>query len=153
MKKIVLTVLILITLPSLGALTVSAQVTDGLEFNIPFDFTIAEKSYPAGNYIISPLGNYSEGVFALRDLDNKRESVFLVEHTEQATEPKKSELIFDKIGDHYFLSEIFEEGNATGEKLPEPRLEKRLTKAVAKEQGIAQLVVVFADAMKAESVK
>jgi hypothetical protein len=148
----VFTLLILISLLGIGTLSASAQVIDGLEFNIPFEFTVAEKTFPAGNYIISPLGNYTEGVFALRDQDNKHESAFLAENTEKATIPQKSELIFDKVGDHYFLSEIFEAGDATGERLPEPRLEKRLEKAAAKEQGIAQLVIVFANAMKAEKL-
>jgi hypothetical protein len=152
MKKMVFTLLILISLFGIGTLSTSAQVSDALEFNIPFEFTVAEKTFPAGNYIISPLGNYSEGVFALRDQDHKRESVFLAENTEKAMISQKSELIFDKVGDHYFLSEIFEAGNATGERLPEPRLEKRLEKAAAKEQGIAQLIVVFADAMKVEKL-
>jgi hypothetical protein len=148
MKKIVLTLVVLLGLPGIGALTVSAQVIDGLEFTIPFDFTIADKSYPAGKYVIAPFGNFSEGVYALHDLDHRRESVFIVENKERAVEPKRSELIFNKIGDHYFLSEIFEEGNATGEQVPEPRLEKRLTKALEKERGVAQLVEVFADAVK-----
>ena len=152
MKKIVFTLLALTALLAIGVKSASAQVIDGLEFNVPFDFTVADKSFPAGTYIVSPLGNYSEGVFALRDLDSKRESIFMVENSEKATIPNKSELIFEKVGDHYFLSEIYEAGNATGERLPETRLEKRLMKAEAKEQGIAQLVVVFSDMMKAEGV-
>jgi hypothetical protein len=152
MKKIVLTLMIFIALPGFGATVASAQVIDRLEFNIPFDFTVAEKTFPAGNYTISPLGNYSEGVFALRDLDRRRETAFIAENTERAMVPEKSELVFNKIDDHYFLSEIFEAGDATGERLPEPRLEKKLVKATAKERGIAQLVVVFADAIKAENV-
>lgn len=152
MKRIVLTLLILISMPGIATITASAQVIDRLEFNIPFDFTVAEKTFPAGKYTISPLGNYTDGVFVLRDLDSKQENAFVAVNAEKREVPQKSELIFDKIGDHYFLSEIFEEGNNTGEQLPETRLEKRLVKAEGKEQGIAQLVEVFANILKAERV-
>ena len=152
MQRIVLTLLAITSLLAASLRPAAAQVVYPLEFNIPFDFTVSEKTFPAGTYTVSPMSSYSEGVFALRDMDSKKEIVFLAESAESANVPRKSELIFVKVGDHYFLSEIFEAGNATGERLSETRLEKRLVKAVAKEQGIAQLVVVFANAIKAENM-
>jgi hypothetical protein len=47
--------------------------------------------------------------------------IFLTGTAQAAREPKQTELIFDRFGDQYFLSEIFEEGNHVGVELPESR--------------------------------
>jgi hypothetical protein len=40
----------------------------------------------------------------------------------------KTELVFNKVGDQYFLSQIWVAGSAAGNEVPKSRMEKRLAK-------------------------
>lgn len=42
--------------------------------------------------------------------------------------PDQTELIFDRVGDQYFLTEMFEAGNSIGVELPKSRAERKLEK-------------------------
>jgi hypothetical protein len=64
----------------------------------------------------------------IRGKDGRKARVFLTESAQVTREPHKTELIFDRAGDQYFLSEIFEEGNRIGAEVPKSRAEKRLEK-------------------------
>ena len=56
--------------------------------------------------------------------DGSTSALFQVRESEANSAPAKSELIFNKYGNRYFLAELFEEGNATGSQVAESRYEK-----------------------------
>lgn len=60
--------------------------------------------------------------------------MFQVEDAEANSAPSKSELIFDKYGDRYFLARVFDEGNPDGSKVPESQYEKRVSQAATEAQ-------------------
>ena len=60
--------------------------------------------------------------------DGKQSALFDVESVQAKTTPGKSELIFNKYGDRYFLSEMFDEGIVDGSRLFASRDEKRASK-------------------------
>jgi len=128
MKKSILMIMSLAMLIAAGTISASAQITDRLVANIPFDFTVRDKILPAGKYFIKPLDTYDEGAFEMQNAQGKKVSVFLGENATAATMPEKTELIFNRIGDRYFLSEIFEGGNNLGIELEKSHAEKRLEK-------------------------
>lgn len=67
-------------------------------------------------------------VMQISSADGKLSALFDVESAQAKTTPEKSELIFNKYGDSYFLSELFDEGNVDGSKLMTSREEKRASK-------------------------
>jgi len=81
---------------------VSAQSRQ--QATIPFDFTVGQRSLPAGTYEITPLG---PGVIAVRGWKGKElvsVTTLIISTSEVNKNP--NELVFNKYGDQYFLSEI-----------------------------------------------
>jgi hypothetical protein len=54
-----------------------------------------------------------------------------VRDTQLNATPVKSELIFNKYGNRYFLEKAFEEGSASGSRVTESRYERAVSQAAA----------------------
>jgi hypothetical protein len=107
----------------------SAQ-TFKLSASVPFEFTVAGRSMPAGDYSIdagsSPMGavrvsSGNEGVYflAIRDTASQKERT------------GQSLLLFHRYGDRYFLSSIVDGSLNTGVEIPTSRIEKELSKTAS----------------------
>ena len=142
MKKIFLSLAMLFLFTGVGAVSASAQVTDIIEATIPFDFTVQDTRLPAGFYSIKRVSSDKPITMVLRDERGHNLLLFLTNaayfkgshyfkgrHDER--EPDDSYLIFNRIGDRYFLSEIFEEGSQLGVALVKSDLEKRLDRELS----------------------
>ena len=126
MKNLLLMVTALSFLAIAGGVPARAQVVDAIEFNVPFAFTVKNKTLPAGEYIVKRLDSLSEDVMEISSRDSHERMLVLVGSAESIGTPDKSELIFDRIGDQYFLAEIFERGNNPGVEVPKSRAERKL---------------------------
>jgi hypothetical protein len=105
-----------------------AQIIGNLAAEIPFQFHVGNTTLPAGKYIVHQLEGSDLTMMEITSADGKQSALFNVEPAEAKSTPEKSELIFNKYGDRYFLSEMFDEGNADGSKLFESRDEKQASK-------------------------
>jgi hypothetical protein len=135
MKKIFLG-LVAFSLFAMSAVTsASAQVADRLVVNVPFKFTVRDKTLPAGRYVIKPVDSIPDGALEIRGLDGAKGIFVLTEAAHALSEPQQTEMIFNKVGDKYYLFEIFEQGNSAGVELEKSHLEKRLEKEGAVSQN------------------
>jgi hypothetical protein len=98
-----------------GAGVAQAQITDTVEATIPFQFQAGLAVFPAGTYTIRNVDSLVPSEMEIRSLDGRNSALFVVEEDEANTAPKNSELIFNKVGDHYSLESIFDEGDAYGD--------------------------------------
>ena len=130
MKKVLLMVLTLSLFAIEGAIRARAQVVDTIVADIPFGFIIRDHTLPAGSYTIRRLDS-QPGVMEIRDTDGGRALLFLTGSAQAARERAQTELVFDRFGDRYFLSKIFEEGNSAGAEVPKSRAERGLEKEIA----------------------
>jgi hypothetical protein len=105
-----------------------AQIIGNLAAEIPFQFHVGNTTLPAGKYIIHQLEGSELTMMQISTADGKLSALFNVESAEAKTTPEKSELIFNKYGDQYFLSELFDEGTVDGSKLLESRDERKASK-------------------------
>ena len=135
MKNLLLMVVTMSFLAIAGGAPVRAQVVDTIVANVPFDFTVRDSTLPAGEYTIKRTYSADPGLMQIRSADGDEVLLFVVGSAEAAKQPDQTKLIFDRVGDRYFLSEIFEEGNSTGVELPKSRAERDLLK----EGAITQL--------------
>jgi hypothetical protein len=128
------------TLTAVLAAPLAAQ-TIKLTAQVPFDFLVAGRSMPAGDYNIGDLGfgftsaiKVSSGSSGVVSAVN-RTSVSPKERTGQAL------LIFNRYGDQYFLSRIVDGYRETGFEIPTSTTEKELAKtaSVKKFETIAVL--------------
>ncbi len=99
MRKLALTIFAAAAL----TLPLSAQVTNTIRVDIPFEFVVARTTAPAGTYVFSlPEG---EGMVRIR-LVGTDGSFFVTNPASANTSPQESKLIFHRYGNQYFLSRI-----------------------------------------------
>ena len=101
-----------------------------LTASVPFEFMVAGRSMPAGDYSIdagsSPIG-------AAR-VSSGNEGVYFLAIRETASQKERtgeSLLIFHRYGDRYFLSSIVDGSLNTGVEIPTSGIEKELSKTAS----------------------
>jgi hypothetical protein len=104
-----------------------AQIIGNLEVNVPFQFQAGNTKLPAGKYIIHVLDDSNLQVIEISSADGSTSALFEVEPAEASSTPAKTELIFNKYGNRYFLTKLFEEGSSDGSQVLESRDEKKIS--------------------------
>jgi hypothetical protein len=112
----------------------SAQIIGNLEVNIPFQFHAGNAKLPAGKYLIRMLDNSDLTIMEISSLDGSTSALFQVQDAEANSTPAKSELIFNKYGNRYFLAKVFDEGNPSGSEVPKSTYEKKIGQASTEAQ-------------------
>jgi hypothetical protein len=119
---------------TMHATKAQAQIVGNLEADIPFQFHAGNVKLPAGKYTIHMLENTDLTVMEITSVDNSTSALFEVGRTQASSAPAKSELIFNKYGNRYFLDKVFDEGSPSGSQVLESRYEKRISEAAAEGQ-------------------
>jgi hypothetical protein len=123
---------ILILLTTLAASSAYARISRSVVVQIPFDFTVAGKTLPAGQYIVERSTLSSAEGLSLRSAD-KDTGVFVLTATVQSNwRQSGSRLVFNRYHDQYFLSEFWTSGEATGRALIKSDKERSLAREIAK---------------------
>ena len=111
-----------------------AQLVGELKANIPFKFTAGSTTFPAGSYIIRVLDITEPNELVVVQEGGNVEAVIST-IAAQAKQPiKQSELVFNKMGDREFLSEVWPDQSGTGYQIEKTRAELKLEKSGAKRQ-------------------
>ena len=116
-----------------------------MRVSIPFDFMVKGKTLPAGDYEIRRIIDEPIGLL-IRNVNDKHDQ--LVVETEPKIDRgimKKDELIFNRYGDSYFLSEVVTAGEQTGEEVSPSHAERSLRREMtARNQTEPETVTVAA---------
>lgn len=106
----------------LGAGMASAQ-THGVKATMPFDFTVGGKLLPPGTYKILAVTNDTDDVIEIQNQD-KTVSILSQSSPDSSVSPNGGKLVFDKVGDQYFLREVLGGAFALNVDLPSSKSEK-----------------------------
>ena len=132
MRTRVFTISVLFSLFVLLASASAFAQGDGVEAKIPFDFIAGKKLLPAGDYTIKRGVEDQRDLLLIRGVDNQ-EAVFIFAEDVRADEtPTQSDLVFNQVGDEYFLSQVWVAGQDIGREIPKPRAERKLEQNLAK---------------------
>jgi hypothetical protein len=112
-----------------------AQINGEIEATIPFQFHAGDTKLPAGKYVIHPLDNTDLTIMEISTEDGSTSALFEVRDAKTISAPAKTELIFNKYGNRYFLAKLFDEGNPDGSTVDKSRYEKRVGQAAAEAQA------------------
>lgn len=132
MKKRVLNAFLLLgLLISLPAIPVDAQsnILVG-RVEIPFDFTVRDKTLPAGTYRVWRLYQ-DKSALLLRNDDGDEAVEFLTIPTRASKISETGKLVFHRYGESYFLHQIWEPGVRDGRQLPKSRRERSVERDLA----------------------
>jgi hypothetical protein len=111
-----------------------AAVTGTIKADIPFSFTVANTTLPAGNYEISTPAADDPKVLEIRQEKGDLAVLFFTEDVASQSREPETELVFHRIGDKEFLSQVWMEGSETGSQLPLSKTAKKLRESGAKTQ-------------------
>ena len=112
-----------------------AQIIGDLDVTIPFQFHAGDAKLPAGKYVIHTVDNSDLTLMEIVSADGSTSALFEVRDAEANSVPAKSELIFNKYGDRYFLAKVFDESNPNGSTVVESRYEKKVGEAATEAQA------------------
>jgi hypothetical protein len=104
-----LTMLMLVVGFTLAAAMVSAngQVTSiFVTANIPFDFVVADKTLPAGNYKVSSLTSGGNAL-KISSRDGKSAAIRLSDFIPERRVKRTARMVFHRYGQKYFLAEVW----------------------------------------------
>lgn len=104
---------------------------------VPFAFSAGDKVLPSGDYTVQL--NPERGTLVLRG-ENRKPVMLLTINKESDSSPQRGKLVFVRYGTTFFLSEVWNQDNATGQTLTRSAREKEM----AKENQPEQILVVQA---------
>ena len=136
-------ILIAIVATTVMALTISTPASaqlpgTAMRAYIPFDFIVNGKTLPAGNYEVKRITEAPEGLI-IRNINDKRDRcMFQTESFEQNRLARRDEIVFNRYGDSYFLSEVLAGGMEMGRKLAPSHAEKQMQREMEMASNNAQ---------------
>ncbi|SRR6266436_1237161 len=123
---------------------VSAQIPSNvsLQANIPYTFMVGNTRLAAGKYTVKVADDNDLHLLEIKSADGYT-SVFFETVAAVSNEiPGKTELVFDKIGDDYFLSQVWLVGNRSENQLFESKIQqsaKAGEKSFAEKRSVTEI--------------
>jgi len=119
-----------------ASLTILVLLSTGLAYSqiglivirgdIPFNFTVVDKTLPEGNYDVKKVATSGVGFFHIRGTENQERAVFYGNAVEKTGKLSKPMFVFRRYGDNYFLAEIWT-GDTIGSELPKSAKERQIS--------------------------
>jgi len=104
----------------------SAKAQNVLNFNVPFEFSVSNKTLPAGNYDLKKLNNSR---YILRNTESKENMIVNSDFDTMAKDAaNKESLVFNRYGETYFLRKVFANRNQPGREILESKQERSIRK-------------------------
>ncbi len=129
---------------SVSAIYVYAQSNTLLrKVEIPFEFSVRNKTLPAGTYTITRM-NQDKSMLLLRSEDGRKAITILTNPVRAKDLSEIRRLSFHRYGETYFLNQIWERNEIQGRQLLKSSTERSLERELAKrgqEPSTVELVV------------
>jgi hypothetical protein len=131
---------ILLALTVLLLATAAQAQTTNVKASIPFDFVVGDHTYSAGEYTVKSMSQSSAAI-RIDNADAPEKGITLSNACSKGQPADGTTLVFQRLGDNYFLYQVWTAGNTTGREL-------RMSKAqvqLAKNNSKPELVIVAAN--------
>jgi hypothetical protein len=108
---------------SIGSVVIPAYgQTGGVKVQIPFNFVLGDKTYPAGAYAFSAAKN----TVIVQNSEGTRLAMSMANHVTGRSAGNNGQVIFECYLDQCFLSQIWTPGQDDGRQLLRSRMETRI---------------------------
>jgi len=121
---------------SIAVPVVQAQQTI-MTANVPFAFSVGDKRLPAGAYAVREMDRAT--LIQSADSANSVLGIYYYAGPSKADETK---LVFNRVGNHYFLAQIWTSARDQGLSVPQSKLEKEMRASNNGPQGGVETVIV-----------
>jgi hypothetical protein len=132
MKKQSLRIFLMFGLLAILAVSsVHAQSGREMTANIGFSFTIADKTFPAGEYKVTRLNPASDkAALQIKSADGRLSKIVLTVPVQAGRTQESARLIFNRYGEQYFLVQVWTPADNTGLELSMSRAERSLARNI-----------------------
>jgi hypothetical protein len=138
MKKIL--AFVVLALANLVTAGYASAQAGGVQATVPFSFTFADRSMPAGTYLITPV---SSAVIMIRNKSNPGIAALgMSTHNYPAVDSDRK-LVFHKYGEQYFLSQVLCGDCLVSVDLPKSKREKRASLREAQLEAPQQVLLAL----------
>jgi hypothetical protein len=119
MKKRSLRIFLMIVfLATLGVSSAYAQSGNTQTADVPFEFAVGDRTFPAGTYSITRLNPQSDNVaLVIKSADGKMSKIVLTTPVLAKGTLENAKLVFKRYDEGYFLSEVWTAADDTGQLL------------------------------------
>jgi hypothetical protein len=107
--------------------------TNNVRANVPFNFTVGNKTLPAGAYDMEGFSSSDANMLLVKARDGSGRMIVGSHAAESVNGANKTKLVFNRYRDQYFLAEIWMEGATRGHQVPKTSREKELAKELAQD--------------------
>jgi hypothetical protein len=131
---------ILLALTVLLLATAAQAQTTNVKASIPFGFVVGDHAYSAGEYTVKSMA--IDGVaIRIDNADESEKGITLSNPSNSGRPATGTKLVFQRLGNNYFLYQIWTEGNSLGREFPMSKAEVKIAKNYSK----PELVIVAAN--------
>jgi len=120
--------------------TAAQAQTTNVKASIPFNFVVGDHAYSAGEYTVKSVSQSSAAI-RIDNADESEKGITLSNACQKAQPATGTKLLFQRLGNNYFLYQIWTEGNSTGREFRTSKTQVQLAKNYEK----PELVMVAAN--------
>jgi hypothetical protein len=131
---------VLLALTVLSLATAAQAQTTNVKASIPFDFVVGNHAYPAGEYTVKSMGESGVAI-RIDNADESEKGITLSDVCSSGRPATGTKLVFQRLGNNYFLYQIWTEGSSLGREFPKSKTQVQL----AKNDSNPELVIVAAN--------
>lgn len=113
-----------------------AQSDSLIAANIPFNFVIKDRAFPAGEYTLTLVQVGGSDAVRIQSADGHI-TAFVPTHSASAKANAEPKLVFDRYDDQYFLAQVFGLEDTMMRQLARPRAEDALAKSAAERSKVS----------------
>jgi hypothetical protein len=119
----------------LAAISVSVQAQERqlLTATVPFAFTVENSNLPAGTYAVSTLPPYN--IMKVQSADGRKVAMIPAIPSRISAASEQAKLVFDHIGNQYFLAQVWEQGSEVRRDVRSGNLARELAKRGERNQS------------------
>jgi len=131
-----------------AAVSANAQAAGEIRLKVPFDFYAGTQQLPAGEYTVRHVSSTGDALLRVENRHSSASATVLTFRVQSPAAPERGQLVFQKYGEQYFLTQVWTGGGDAGHELNESKRERGLRELAknAKKNKVAQ------GASKAETV-
>lgn len=129
-KALTLSVMLVAIVACAGTTSANAQ-SSSMKVNIPFDFSVEDKKFPAGKYTFRRIGS---STIQIQSEDGKISMIAPIAFVTPRGSNNTLKAVFNRYGDNYFLSQVWTESEQ-GRQLWESKAERKAKKEMEVAKG------------------
>jgi hypothetical protein len=120
--------------------TAAQAQTTNVKAKTSFDFVVGNQTHSAGEYTVRSMSQSSSAI-RIDNADESEKGITLASVCRSASAADATTLVFQRLGDNYFLYQVWTDGSNTGREFPMTKTQVQLVKNGSK----PELVIVAAN--------